>query len=85
MIIIERGLFLPAGTMLDLGIYKRPKPRYFQKGKTPKAFANFSPGLEAKRQPWGINIKAFNPERVPSASIPAEFLTLSGLDYYFGN
>src|SRR5262249_30443190 len=32
---------------------------------TPKALANFSPGLERKRQPWELNHKsALNPERV---------------------
>jgi len=32
---------------------------------TPKAFANSSPGLERKRQPWVINARLRpNPERV---------------------
>ena len=38
---------------------------------TPKAFANFSPGLERKRQPWVSNSKyTLNPERVRPVANP---------------
>jgi len=38
---------------------------------TPKAFANFSPGLERKRQPWVSNSKfTLNPERVRRLANP---------------
>ena len=38
---------------------------------TPKAFANFSPGFEHLREPWGINLKiATNPERVRQLANP---------------
>jgi len=45
---------------------------------TPKAFANYSPGLERQRQPWEPhNNSRVNPERV----IPA--LTLTELIVFF--
>jgi hypothetical protein len=53
-IIFEEGLYLSA----------RPKVNEFD--NTPKALANFSPGLErqAKRQPWVSQIKKeSNPEK----------------------
>jgi len=44
---------------------------------TPKAFANFSPGLERQRQPWDPDNKTNNPERVRLEDKPFQGCSLS--------
>ena len=43
---------------------------------TPKAFANFSPGLERSDNPGNANNKALNPERVRRAANTFEGLSI---------
>jgi hypothetical protein len=60
---------------------EKSRKKKFDWVTTPKAFANFSPGLERERQPWVQSPKRnINPERVSSEFNALNVLTLSGLE-----